>query len=159
MRTCKRCGQSFEGRKCKPCAAASQRRYRGANPDKVRASQAASVAKRSEHYRTYHKAYTSTEDHLAWRRARHRERLKTDRDYRAKHKADIARTQVERRLGMFAGLARHFREQTKAFYAACPDGLTVDHIHPLLGETFCGLHVPWNLQYLTLAENIRKGGR
>ncbi len=32
----------------------------------------------------------------------------------------------------------------------------VDHIHPLCGENFRGLHVPWNLQVITGTENSRK---
>ncbi len=38
-------------------------------------------------------------------------------------------------------------------------GLSVDHIAPLKGRNFSGLHVPWNLQLMPLAENIRKGNR
>lgn len=47
--------------------------------------------------------------------------------------------------------------QMRALYAeAKRRGLTVDHIHPLNGKKLSGLHVPWNLQLLTRAENSRK---
>ena len=38
-------------------------------------------------------------------------------------------------------------------------GMTVDHIIPLQGEFVSGLHVEYNLQYLTKSENCSKGNR
>jgi hypothetical protein len=61
------------------------------------------------------------------------------------------------------------KDAIEAFYRDCPDGLTVDHIVPLgtaqrpartvEGYLVNGLHVPWNLGYLTLSDNSRKGNR
>jgi hypothetical protein len=47
-------------------------------------------------------------------------------------------------------------EDIKLKYEFCPYGLVVDHIVPLQGKRVCGLHVPWNLQYLTKEDNARK---
>lgn len=49
------------------------------------------------------------------------------------------------------------KTELRAIYDNCPDSYEVDHIIPIKGKNICGLHVPWNLQYLTPKENKQKG--
>jgi hypothetical protein len=51
----------------------------------------------------------------------------------------------------------HFREIKKIYTEAHRKGLVVDHIVPLKSQFVCGLHVPWNLEGVPRAVNVKKG--
>lgn len=71
----------------------------------------------------------------------------------------VARTQKYRAAKMNALPKWANISDLKQVYINCPIGLHVDHIVPLRGKNVSGLHVPWNLQYLTPQDNQRKSNK
>jgi hypothetical protein len=56
-------------------------------------------------------------------------------------------------------LTQKQKTEIAEFYINCKPGQTVDHIIAIQAKEVCGLHVPWNLQWLTKEENGRKSNK
>lgn len=112
------------------------RLFRRENPEAARQS----VAK----YRAANKERVNAATQ-AWQR-RNPERIAA---YSAKRRAKLLQA-IPKGLSLL-----HHQELIKIYWDR-PERMQVDHIVPLNNPLVCGLHVPWNLQYLTPEENLKK---
>ena len=65
-------------------------------------------------------------------------------------------SQLRDRLIKLQQIKLFFSKELKQIYKNCPEELQVDHIVPIIHPNICGLHVPWNMQYLTPFDNNSK---
>jgi hypothetical protein len=140
---------------------AQNRKNNAANPDAYRARNARAHFKtmanpvlheaKKQAGRDYGKAHREkvSENRKRWDAANPEKRIA----YAKHHKA------VRKRIIAGQVISKTFAKEIQQIYLNCPKGMHVDHVVPLKGETVCGLHVPWNLQYLTATENIVKGNK
>jgi hypothetical protein len=119
------------------------RKYRLANLEKDRAWQRESRERRSDRVAEYNKRYKQENRGLYASAQKVRQTLQLRAMPKWVDRAALDAFYAEAsRLSIETGI-RH----------------SVDHIYPLKGKNCCGLHVPWNLQILTLRENIQKSNR
>jgi hypothetical protein len=83
----------------------------------------------------------------------------TDALYRKKHPEIYKLASTKRDIKRGKRIVKFGQRGISTFYRKCFPGYQIDHIVPLLGKKVSGLHVRWNLQYLTQEENIHKGNK
>lgn len=124
--------------------------WRKNNPEKVRAYNKSQYEKNSEIYIEYQRTY----------RKNNKERLREyHKNYSLSHRKQALAKSVFRRARKLCATLPGFEKDLKDIYKKCPAGYHVDHVVPLVSKLVCGLHVPWNLQYLTKEENLRKSNK
>jgi len=85
--------------------------------------------------------------------------LKAIKAYRDENPHKVAEMDKDRKAAIKQATLPGHATELKRIYLNRPPRYHVDHIIPLKGELVCGLHAPWNLQYLPALDNATKGNR
>jgi len=125
------------------------RQHRAENPEKARAA----GLKQAHRWRQ-----ANLEKARAYNREQSKRWAKENLDIRRAQTA-TRRSRQNRQMPAWINVAEIYE-----VFKNCPRDMHVDHIIPLRGVTvegyrISGLHVPWNLQYLTPFDNVSKNNR
>jgi hypothetical protein len=169
MKICKRCNKSqavtefyVRGYRrsniCRTCESA----YGRQKSKERRTLQAAETKAKREAYYAAHPEVVAKmrENTRKWKAANRELNRQFSREHaartRPKRRAYEAKREAAKLHRTPPWLTKEQFKEIEAFYLNCPEGYQVDHIWPLQGKDGSGLHVPWNLQYLTESENAAK---
>ena len=153
--------KTYEGKECKVCGTvdkytSSRACVCCANKKATAAYNALDPNTRSENYKAlYHK----NPEKYRQRSLDYYHDNKDNNEYKERNRPMWRHKSANRRTRMMRPLTEHFKDQLRDIYNQCPADMVVDHILPINGDTVCGLHVPWNLMYLTPTENSKKSNK
>jgi len=119
---------------------AFDREYARNNPEKVRANRKRWALRNPEKWDSIRRDYWAKTSAYWSQKYRCRKNDRTPKWLTDDHWAEI----------------KFYYDAAKNLTDLCEDRYSVDHIHALNGENFSGLHVPWNLQVITLSSNSKK---
>jgi hypothetical protein len=140
---------------CKTCSNTARIANARKNPERERAKFLAWTAANNERYRAISKQYRETNS----------ERLKAYvSDWKNRNRGKVREACSRRKTKIRRATPPCLTPEDFAYMAAVYQageelGLQVDHYVPIIHPLVCGLHVPWNLQLLTPAENRAKSNK
>lgn len=151
---------------CRACDCKKTAEWTAKNPERAKTTQAACYKANPEKYKQKAKNYRKN-NLLRCKLADQRKYYNTDKEVlrersrRAYKKAPWNSKEAHQRYRNKKNvpLAKMYSKELKEIYKNKPKYLEIDHIIPISNEFVSGLHVPWNLQYLPLKENRKKGNK
>ena len=85
--------------------------------------------------------------------------LATRKQFRQDHPEIMALWDLKNDTERALRIVKWGQKGINKIYKNKPKGLSVDHRIPLRGDEVSGLHVSWNLQYLSLPDNMSKSNK
>ena len=150
---------------CKQCDRENSAQYRTAHKEELRIKERIAAKRDKEKLRKRQRQWR--EDNKEKRRLqkkRYYERhkkiiLAKQKEYNKLHPESLRTSRLKNKLERKQRVPKFGQKGIKAFIKNTPKGYVVDHILPLCGKKMSGLHVRWNLQYLTPKQNRKKWNR